>query len=291
MSSFSSLSPIDATATPAASSSSSRSARASGSRPRTPPNNTSHFCRHRKPSQPGSRPRHQERLLSATNPPGFSPRISAADRSGHASDPTKSKVRSFSGARMSRNEVSPSVRVRRPERTSSPFQAHQSEHAPAGCLVGLPPLVLAQVAPASFNEPPSLSSSLTSAPSFLAPPTPQSKSSPARARRSAFITPSPSISSFKSCIRTREGYQTQWEPQPPSPSPLSHAVRVSQRSSQRYVPCPWSLSCTVQTGSSVCLLRTLFVFNCANLIRPVWEGARPGSGPVRFGRGSVPRAS
>ncbi|KAI0368369.1 hypothetical protein BV20DRAFT_472011 [Pilatotrama ljubarskyi] len=219
-----------------------------GSRPSTPRirTNTSQFCRHpRPPSSPasGSRVRifdwdQQESLPSSSTRPGFSPRSPIAGESGHAprgiapqTPPSYSKVRSRASAGSSCNEVSPVFRVSGLGRRVLGFQAHQSEHAYPDRATRVSSLVLAQAPAESLNQAPSLSSSLTSAPSFAAPPTPQSQASPVRLhgyRHSAFVTPSPSSSSLRSDARPCELAQALYAPSTPSPSPRSHAQRSSQ---------------------------------------------------------------
>ena len=196
---------------------------------------------------------------------------------------------------MSCNEVSPTVRVPRPERPTSRDQVHQSEHAPNGCFAKLPPLVLAQVAPASLNEPPSLSSSLTSAPSVLFPPTPQSKRSPTHRRRhcSAFETPL-----AQSRIRAQGRHETEWEAHTPTPSRRihSHAAREPRADSHRCVSSALAAGLSgLDWTELVALVRTLyiFVFREPYPRHPekgtAWDS--PGSGPVRFSAPALGRCS
>ncbi|KAI0358699.1 hypothetical protein OH77DRAFT_1494313 [Trametes cingulata] len=250
MSSFSSLSSI--CAPPSPSGNHPRTGGGKGSRPSTPRirTNTSQVCRHpRPPSSPasGSRGRifdwdQQESLPSSSTRPDFSPRTPVAGQSGHAprgippqTPPSYSKVRSRASAGSSCNEVSPVFRVSGLGRRMLGFQAHQSEHALTDRATRVSSLVLAQAPADSLNQAPSLSSSLTSAPSFATPPTPQSQASPARLhgyRHSAFVTPSASSSSLRSDARPCEQLQAQYAPSTPSPSPRSHTQRGSQPASR-----------------------------------------------------------
>lgn len=239
-------------ASPPVSSSRDRYRSGHGSRPRTPTarTSTSHDLRHRKTSSDaGSVARildfyQREHLPSSSTSRGFSSRNSSGVAPGHISPgmivqtpPSTPKVRSKSGATLSRNEVSPAVRPPTSERPTPGVQAHQSDHAPAACSTNqpLPPLMFAQVPPVSLNLPPSLSSSLTSpAPSLATPPTPQSQRSSVHIRRrSAFVTPSTSISSFRGDDYSCEDKKTRYERCTPSPSPLSHASRETRGSSHR----------------------------------------------------------
>ena len=240
MSSFSSLSSSRAIPSPASSPRKQpRTDIGLGSRPRVPPTgaSTSHASRHRHASSSaGSRARYlhwdQEGL-----PPSraLSPRNSIGDGVSHAyapfarTPPSDSKVRSCSAVTLPCNEVSPGFRIGGLGRRTPGIQAHQSAHAPS-TTSSLPSPVFAQVAGASLNEPPSLSSSLTSpAPSLAGPPTPQSKHSPVRVRpHSVFVTPSASFSSLRRDPRSCEAEQLRCEPHTPSPSPLSHATRESR---------------------------------------------------------------
>ncbi|EJF65219.1 hypothetical protein DICSQDRAFT_152474 [Dichomitus squalens LYAD-421 SS1] len=223
-----------------------------GSRPRTPTAraSTSHAYRHRKTSSDaGTVARfleldHRESPPSSPASRAWSSRIPTRVAQGHnhpgftaQSPPSTPKVRGNSGATLPRNEVFPACRMPASGRPTPGIQAPQREHAPAGCTTNLPPLMLAQV-PASSNEPPSLSSSLTSpAPSLAAPPTPQShRSSRHIHRRRAFITPSASVSSFRSDARSCEDNKARCEQYTSSPSPLSHASRETRRSSHRTSP-------------------------------------------------------
>ncbi|KAI1794229.1 hypothetical protein LXA43DRAFT_884185 [Ganoderma leucocontextum] len=200
------------------------------SRPRTPtaPPISSHARPHRRSSSDAGS---KARMPSSSNLGEISSRTSSRVRQGHAppvtaqTPPSTSKVRSYSAVC---NEISPVLRLTRP---TPAIHAHQSRHASNGCTTQLSPPLVAQV-PISLNLPPSLSSSLTSpAPSLPTPPTPQSHRFPLHPRRrSAFITPSPSVSSFRSHTRSCEGAKVRCEP---SPSPLSHAAREARRSSHR----------------------------------------------------------
>ncbi len=203
------------------------------SRPRVPPTgaSTSRVANRHASSSAGSRAREQDGLPCSRD---FSPTIPIS--LGHAysalaqTPPSDSKVRSRAGATLPCNEVSPGLRIGGLGRR---IQAHQSARAPS--TTSWPPLAFAQVAPASLNEPPSLSSSLTSAaPSLAGPPTPKSKHSPFRARtRSAFVTPSASFASLRSDLRSCEAEQLRCERHTPSPSPLSHASREPRPGSHR----------------------------------------------------------
>ncbi|KAI0743648.1 hypothetical protein C8Q80DRAFT_853860 [Daedaleopsis nitida] len=223
-----------------------------GSRPRPAlETTTSHGFRHRQTStSAGSRGRYrdwdssqEDGLPCSSKSRDFSPRNLIADSpAGHASSafvartpPSSSKVRSNSRASSSHNEISPAFRMSGLGRWPSGIQAHQAKHAPNGCTTSLPPLLIAQVPPASSNEPPSLSSSLTSpAPSLPTPRTPQSKRSPVRVRRySAFVTPSASFSSFRSDTRSCQEPHSRCERHTPSPSPLSHASHEIRLGSHR----------------------------------------------------------
>ncbi|OSD04144.1 hypothetical protein PYCCODRAFT_1444250 [Trametes coccinea BRFM310] len=246
MSSFSSLSSI--CASPAPSAHQHRSDNGRDSRPSTPRirTNTSHLSRTQRPlSSPGSGSRgrcadwdQQESLPSSSKLPDFSPRTPTTDEAGHAprrlsvqTPPSQSKVRSGSSVGSSCNEVSPVFRVGGLGRRIPGIQAHQSEHAPTQRTTRVSSLVLAQGPAGSLNQAPSLSSSLTTAPSFTTPPTPQSQGSPVRLhhrRHSAFITPTASFSSLRSDAPSCELVQAQCEPSTPSPAPRSHASRGPQ---------------------------------------------------------------
>ncbi|KAI0332290.1 hypothetical protein GY45DRAFT_1344718 [Cubamyces sp. BRFM 1775] len=243
MSSFSSLSSIRAS--PSSSRHQPRSDGSHASRPCTPRirTSTSHALNQPPPpSSPGSGSRarfldwnKQNCLPSSSNLPDFSPRTPTADDIGHTSvfsaQTPPSKVRSRSSVGSSCNEVSPVFRVGGLGRRIHEFQAHQSEHAPVQRTTRVSSLVLAQAPAGSINQTPSLSSSLTSAPSFATPPTPQSLGSPVRLHRrrhSAFVTPSTSISSLRSDVVSCEAGPAQCEPSTPSPSPRSHASREAQ---------------------------------------------------------------
>lgn len=212
-------------------------------RPQAPPT-TRHTLRHQ-PSSAGSRARYldwnQDQFLpSSSKVRDFSPRNSMSDAVGHASEPfaaqtppTKSKVRSYSGARLSNNEISPAFRFGGVGCRMPGSQVHQSQHAPNGCTTRLRPRT--EVPSVSLNEPPSLSSSLTSpAPSLSTPPTPQSQRSLVRdRRRSAFVIPSASVASFRTDSTSFGAAQPRCERYTPSPSPLSHASREPRTGSHR----------------------------------------------------------
>ncbi len=238
MSSFSSLSSIGPS--PSCSAHQTRTDGSRDSCPSTPRirTSTSQALRHpRPPSSPVARFLvwdQQENLPSSSKLPVFPPRTPIGDKQGHASrrlslqtPPSYSKVRSRTSADASHNEVSPGLRVGGLGRALR-FETHQSEHAPTERTTRLSSLVRTRVSARSLNEAPSLSSSLASAPSFAAPPTPQSQVSLVRLRgyqRHPFVTPSASSSSLRNdipCVRA------QCEPLTPSPSPRSHASRRSQ---------------------------------------------------------------
>ncbi|KAI0644695.1 hypothetical protein C8Q79DRAFT_883845, partial [Trametes meyenii] len=218
------------------------------SRPCTPRirTNTSQAFRHpRTPSSPGSGSRgrlswnqHESLPSSSKLLPAFSPRSSAPRVPSHTpravslqTPPSYSKIRTRASAGSSCNEVSPVFRVGGLGRPTPGVQAHQSEHAPTERTTRVSSLVLPQVPAGTLNQAPSLSSSLTSAPSFATPPTPQSQGPPVRPHRyrhSAFVTPSASSSSLWRDARSCDSAPVQYEPSTPSPSPRSHASRGSQ---------------------------------------------------------------
>ena len=206
------------------------------SRPRTPAARPtpSHARPHRRsPSDAGC----MSPIPSSSNLREISPRTYPRVRQSHVAPvtvqtpPSRSKVRSYSAATLASNDISPVFRLTALGHPTPAIHAHQSGHAPTGCTTQFSPPLVAQV-PDSLNPPPSLSSSLTSpAPSLTTPPTPQSHRFPLQhRRRSAFVTPSPSVSSFRGPTRSCEGRKARCEP---SPSPLSHAAREARRSSHR----------------------------------------------------------
>lgn len=200
------------------------------SRPRTPaarPASRLPRPHRRSPSDAGG----SSRIPSLSNVREIPPRTPSRVRQGHAppvtaqTPPSWSKVRSYSAASLPCNEISLVFRMTALGRPPPAIRAHQLGHAPTGCATQLPPLLVAQL-----NAPPSLSSSLSSlAPSLAAPPTPQGHRFHPR-RHSAFIIPSPSVSSFRNPTPSCAGDKVRCEP---SRSPLSHGAHEARRSSHR----------------------------------------------------------
>ncbi|KAI0769427.1 hypothetical protein BD413DRAFT_84315 [Trametes elegans] len=266
MGSVSSLSPI--CGSPPTFGHQTRSGEEDDSRPCTPRirTNTSQAFQHpRSPSSPGSGSRgrfrdwdQQECLPSSSKLPAFSSRRPPSDTARHASrgfsaqtPPSSSNVRTRSSVGSSRNEVSPVFRVGGLGCRMFGFQAHQSEHAPTQRTTRVSPLVLTQLPTGSLNQAPSLSSSLTSAPSFSAPPTPRSQASPLRRRayrQSAFVTPSPSTASLRSDARACEPTQARCEPPTPSPASRTHASRGRSRPGTRSSPLVAPPTFTIRRG-------------------------------------------
>ncbi|KAH9940383.1 uncharacterized protein BXZ73DRAFT_42858 [Epithele typhae] len=217
--------PADTTASPAASPFRCLPPRSPASSPRTPTKPaTRPFS-----SASGTRPRALADDHSAHPPKPstdkFALGLSLRSGPGHALPPSPAARRS-SAARMSCNEVSPATRTTRFGFPIHRPLAHQSGHAPARTSRCPPPLAHLP-GPSSFNDPPSLSSSLDSpTPSVLSLPTPHSKRSLTHARtRSALAAPtSLSVSVCSSVLSDCP----QWEPSTPSPSPLSHATRSTR---------------------------------------------------------------